>query len=406
MGRGRGNYFGQKFFIKIGGHIRKGIINNTRKRRLSMEAPKVTYSDAVKREVASIAASDKKGKSRRKIDTYNEYQKLATLLANIQQGKLDKNKIEEDSLYVKGLQIEYEKRYLDNSKKEDKNAGEGNNVPNENPPTNEAASKQTENDKSSSTKSKTTEQKKLPESSETKRADNRNFQPKQSECPTPNKVKPTNVVNKSNGNNNPNNNGVIINGDNNTVIINAAKAAGQKVVRRSNQDDNRAEESAKRKESILKASKENYSTALKDGKQVAKDLIGATNSDEKENVIRLIMGQRKETIMGFIDGFNKNDTVWGIPYGIGGLLDQIDNEGSLFGVSDKKWTPSEKKTVFDKVISTVLQWAKDFGYENDSNYIALSQILNDLNCGDSINTERADKLINELISRGKAEARV
>lgn len=372
-----------------------------------MEPPKVTYSDAVKREVASIAASDNKGKSRRKIDTYNEYQKLATLLANIQQGKVDKNKIEEDSLYVKGLQVEYEKRYLNDSQNTDKKTDEGNGVSVENSSNEDTASKQTKSDKSSSTQNKTNEKKETPKSSENKKPDSKKIpQHKQPELPQLRPIQPTQMTSKNNGNNNPNNNGVIVNGDNNTIIMTGAKAAGEKVDKSATKEAEKAKEATKRKDSILKASKENYSTALKDGKQVAKDLIGATNFDEKENAIRLIMGQRKETIMGFIDGFNKNDTVLGIPYGIGGLLDQIDNEGSLFGVRDKKWTPSEKKTVFNKVVSTVLEWAKDFGYENDSNYAALSQILKDLNHGDSIQTERADKLINELISRGKAEARV
>ena len=75
-----------------------------------MEAPKI--SAAVEREIKSIAASDVKGQSKKNVDTWNEYEKLNNLIANILQGKLDKNSIEQDLNYVRGLQIEYEKKYL------------------------------------------------------------------------------------------------------------------------------------------------------------------------------------------------------------------------------------------------------------------------------------------------------
>ena len=75
-----------------------------------MEAPKI--SAAVEREIKSIAASDVKGQSKKNVDTWNEYEKLNNLIANILQGKLDKNSIEQDLNYVRGLQIEYETKYL------------------------------------------------------------------------------------------------------------------------------------------------------------------------------------------------------------------------------------------------------------------------------------------------------
>jgi hypothetical protein len=95
-----------------------------------------------------------------------------------------------------------------------------------------------------------------------------------------------------------------------------------------------------------------------------------------------------------------------IPYGKGGLLDQIDNEGSWFGVNDAKWTNTEKNDVFQKVISTVLEWAKDMGFESDSNYISLQEKLKSLQNGENIRTEQTDKLINELISKGKVQTGV
>lgn len=147
---------------------------------------------------------------------------------------------------------------------------------------------------------------------------------------------------------------------------------------------------------MIKMSKEEYTAAFAEGEQVAKDLIGYTNTAEKQNAIRHIMKQSPAKIMGFISGFNENDTVMGIKYGQGGLLDQIDNENG--------WTKSEKQEVFDKIIDTTLQWAKALGFEQDSNYQGLSSMLKQVKNGKQIDTERADMLINELVSRGKAKS--
>ena len=76
-----------------------------------MEAPKVKldYSDAVEKAVKQIAGLQGK---KRKIDTAYEYEQLARLLADVQAGKLDKNFVKNDELYIKGLQLEYQQRYL------------------------------------------------------------------------------------------------------------------------------------------------------------------------------------------------------------------------------------------------------------------------------------------------------
>ncbi len=67
--------------------------------------------------------------------------------------------------------------------------------------------------------------------------------------------------------------------------------------------------------------------------------------------------------MGFLDGFMKNDKVLGIKYGIGGLIDQIDNENKT-PILNEPWTKAEKKETFAKIISTTLEWAEAAGLKN------------------------------------------
>ena len=361
---------------------------------------KINCSDAVKREVTAIKASDVKGKSKKAIDTYNEYAKLSTLLANIQQGKVDKNKIEEDSLYVKGLQIEYEKKYL-NEKQNDASSKEATTSSSE--PASDKKPKETPQDKSQNQNNVqqntdcNCDDKKVPVQAKSQGKS-------KSGIPTPQKQIPQNKTNtpainnrqKSSGNFTPGNKGIVINGDNNTIITDEKAKSPEAPSVEEQQETTSVPSQEQKKQEIINKNKENYTAAFADGKQVAKDLIGYTKTEEKENAIRLLMKQSKETIIGFISGFNQNDTTLGIKYGKGGLIDQIDNE---YG-----WTKSEKKVVFKKIISTVLAYANAAGYRNESNYKSLLTILNDVKADKEIDTERADYLIKELISQGKAEA--
>ncbi len=158
---------------------------------------------------------------------------------------------------------------------------------------------------------------------------------------------------------------------------------------------------AKRKEDTIRANKENYQVAYAEGEQVADDLIGPTTQKEKTRAIRNIMKQNENTIIGFMQGFYSNDTVVGIPYGIGDLLDLIDNEGAI--LFDAKWSDSEKSRAFIKVMISTLKYAKNTGDTENSNYKELVKLLNDVKSGKKINTETADTYIKELIMSGATD---
>ena len=104
-----------------------------------------------------------------------------------------------------------------------------------------------------------------------------------------------------------------------------------------------------------------------------------------------------------MQGFYEEDTVGFtlglIPYGMGDLLDQIDNEGAL--ILDTKWTTSEKQRAFEKVMSATLKYAENTGNTENSNCKELNNLLNDVKSGKEINTETADRYIKELIGAGK-----
>lgn len=151
----------------------------------------------------------------------------------------------------------------------------------------------------------------------------------------------------------------------------------------------------KKKEDTIRANKENYQVAYDDGAQVAKDLIGYTTQAEKTRAIRNIMKQNENTIIGFMQGYYSEDSVLGVPYGIGELLDQVDNE---YG-----WTSAEKQRVFAKVMESTLKYAENTGNTENSNYKELAKLLEDLKSGKEIDTETADAYIKELISAGGIE---
>ena len=367
-----------------------------------MEAPKVKldYSDAVEKAVKQIAGLQGK---KRKIDTAYEYEQLARLLADVQAGKLDKNFVKNDELYIKGLQLEYQQRYLG-----EENTMSGGSVPQQN----------NTNVKSEDKKPNPQAQQKIePESKKGRKNGEVPVSVESAEEMTPRPVQPkfkpnplfpwrkkrvqsensgekTNLGSKEY--NNVGREGVIVSGDNNNISIatgaaGAVGAAGTEAATAVGHAENNGEE-----EPILDASRKNYTAAFAEGRQVAKDLIGYTTTEEKQNAVRYIMKQSPATIMGFISGFNENDTVMGIKYGKGGLIDQIDNE---YG-----WTQSEKQETFKKIISTTLDWAKQAGFENDLNYESLQSILTQLNGSDKIDTERTDLLIKELVTKGMAKA--
>lgn len=194
----------------------------------------------------------------------------------------------------------------------------------------------------------------------------------------------------SNSRTNTGNNGqVIIAGDNNHVVI----ENGEKVDKTKSAEETKEQKTQKTKENMLKAGKENYSAAYADGAQTAEDLIGYTTTSEKNRVIRHINALTPEKVMGFLSGYYDNDTVAGMKYGVGDILDQIDNENG--------WTNSERTVAFKKIISNTLQYAKAMGLDqhriND-----LQGKLNDLNAGKEIDTEAIDETVKELITEGKA----
>ena len=336
------------------------------------------------------------------------------MLADVQAGKLDKNFVKNDELYIKGLQLEYQQRYLG-----EENTMSGGSVPQQN----------NTNVKSEDKKPNPQAQQKIePESKKGRKNGEVPVSVESAEEMTPRPVQPkfkpnplfpwrkkrvqsensgekTNLGSKEY--NNVGREGVIVSGDNNNISIaagaaGAVGAAGTEAATAVGHAENNGEEKP-----ILDASRKNYTAAFAEGRQVAKDLIGYTTTEEKQNAVRYIMKQSPATIMGVISGFNENDTVMGIKYGKGGLIDQIDNE---YG-----WTQAEKQETFKKIISTTLDWAKQAGFENDLNYESLSIVLGNLKLLDEfgtdssplikeIDTEQADMLIKELVTKGMAKA--
>lgn len=379
-----------------------------------MEAPKVKldYSDAVEKAVKQIAGLQGK---KRKIDTAYEYEQLARLLADVQAGKLDKNFVKNDELYIKGLQLEYQQRYLGEentmsggSEPEQQN---NTNVKSEDKKPNPQAQQKIEPESKKGRKngevpvSVESAEEMTPRPVQPKFKPNPLFPWRKKRVQSENSGEKTNLGSKEY--NNVGREGVIVSGDNNNISIatgaaGAVGAAGTEAATAVGHAENNGEEKP-----ILDASRKNYTAAFAEGRQVAKDLIGYTTTEEKQNAVRYIMKQSPATIMGFISGFNENDTVMGIKYGKGGLIDQIDNE---YG-----WTQAEKQETFKKIISTTLDWAKQAGFENDLNYESLSIVLGNLKLLDEfgtdssplikeIDTEQADMLIKELVTKGMAKA--
>lgn len=371
-----------------------------------MGTPKVNCSDATLRTVKQIKGMQGK---KNKIDTYYEYEQLGKLLADVQQGKLDKNLIENDVLYIKGLQLEYQQTYLGEEgrgQSSDTPAPKTTETQKETNGHAEPAKAEAQKEKPAApVKEKPTESvpanppkaetpKETPPAEQPKAGIPDKPKPKNPPKADPDKPQESSTTNTNNEHNNANNGSVVVRGDNNNIYLGAAGIAG--AVAPGKADKAAGAAGSANDETMINKSKQNYTAAFAEGKQVAKDLIGYTTTEEKQNAIRYIMKQSPDTIMGFINGFNENDSVLGVPYGKGGLLDQVDNE---YG-----WTNSEKNEVFTKVISTTLNWAKAVGFENDPNYKSLESILKQLSTKGQIDTERADLLIKELITKGMAKA--
>ena len=200
-------------------------------------------------------------------------------------------------------------------------------------------------------------------------------------------------------NNNFNNSGVnnSFNNNSGTIIIDKSIHIGETTADSTETEENSsADNKSADKEDTVRANKENYQVAYDEGAQVAEDLIGYTTTTEKARAIRNIMKQNENTIIGFMQGYYSEDNVnvFGIdvPYGIGELLDQVDNENG--------WTVSEKTRVFTKVMEATLKYAENTGNVENSNYKELAKLLNDANSGKKINTETADSYIKELIMSG------
>ena len=208
-------------------------------------------------------------------------------------------------------------------------------------------------------------------------------------------VTPKKTVTSNSRTNTGNNGQVIIAGDNNHVVI----KNGEEVDKTKSAEETKEQKAKKAKENMLRASKENYSAAYADGEQAAEDLIGATNTTEKSRVIRQINALTPEKVMGFLSGYYDNDTVAGVQYGIGSILDQIDNENDSW--TNAQWTNSEKTTAFKSIISNTLQYAKAMGL--DQHRINMLQgNLDALKAGKEIDTESVDDTVKELITEGRS----
>ncbi len=365
-----------------------------------MEPPKVNhtqgsnYSDAVERAVKQIKGL---GGKKKQIDTYYEYEKLGQLLADVKAGKLDKNTIAEDAMYIKGFQIEYQKRYLGGAE----HVNEGQNETDPSKTKKAPEKKQTEEKPVNDVKpeiphKKDDGSKQLPPPQKDKQPDHPIGDGKKPEPTPPTDKEPDKSGKEGNNIQIGNKDNIIVSGDHN-VVIKAGAFAGEIQVGAADQNDE--DTAAGEKQDLMRESKENYTAAFAEGRQVAKDLIGYTSTEEKQNAIRDIMKQSPATIMGFISGYNDNDTFLSsnIKYGRGGLLRQIEKE---FG-----WTKAEKQETFAKIISTVLEWAEGIGLEKNLEYYELISKLKDVQSGKiEIDTRRTDNLIKEFVSRGMAKS--
>lgn len=330
------------------------------------------------------------GKNKNIIDSTTEYRKLSALIAG--NGEVAKNKMTDTD--IKQLST-----LLANASKwkpaEEDGFGVGDRV--EKTETKSESPKQTEEKPVKSDENKTNETNEAPSSTDKK--------PEQNKKPCEPKAAPKRKEEKPPVTNNTTNNSGVNNSFNNnsgTIIIDNSVHFGdiKKSQSTSPKDKVNEQEQAKKakKEETIRKNKENYNAAFAEGESVADDLIGPTSQKEKTRAIRNIMKQNENTIVGFMEGFYDNDTVMGVPYGVGDLLDLIDNEGAV--LFDAKWTDSERQRAFAHIMTAVLKFANNTGNTENSNYKELNKLLNDVKSGKVIYTETADQYIKELIKAG------
>ena len=291
------------------------------------------------------------GRSKKAIDSTTEYNKLAQLLAG--NGDVARSKMTETDIKTLEAELANAEKWKPAGDEFEKETEKNDNVQTkeaEKPAETKPAAVPDEGEAAPDTNNKPEDKKQEDKKPEGNSKNNTKPQPRQK---------------TQTQNNNFNNSGVnnSFNNNSGTIIIDKSVHFGEtKSVPTPSAEDTKPEDKskAKKKEDTIKANKENYQVAHDEGKQVAKDLIGYTTQAEKARAIRNIMKQNENTIIGFMQGYYSEDSLIGIPFGIGELLDQVDNE---YG-----WTASEKTRVFAKVIESTLKFAENTGNTENSNY--------------------------------------
>lgn len=356
---------------------------------------KALLSNDVYTAFKNIASTKKElggGRDKKNIDSTTEYNKLAQLLAG--NGEVARNKMTDTDIKTLEAELanaakwkpagdEYEKGSCSRDKKDNDMENKQKEAYGEKKPTNNETNKGAEapNTTPSATKKPENSGKpvsKQPQRKEAAKTQNNNF-------------------NNSGVNNSFNNNSGTIMIDNSIHFGAVEKTDSAKTAPAPSDEETKPSDKSKeqKKEDTIRANKENYQVAYDEGAQTAKDLIGYTTLREKTRAIRTIMKQSENTIIGFMKGYYSEDDVWGISYGIGELLDQVDNENG--------WTDAEKRRVFTKVMESTLKYAENTGNTENSNYKELSKLLKDVKAGREINTETADEYIKQLISDGAVD---
>ena len=340
-------------------------------------APKLEIGKLVKKVVSAIAANDG-GKKKNEIDSAKGYNELCNLISG---NTITMNETEKE--YLLGLKVQYERTYL----------GESNN--------NSGTKTSTSNTQPAENKTNTGKETGESKSKENEKPQGKNRPQKSKPVPPKGKSSPAPKFQSTTNNSGINNS---FNGNSGTIIIDKSVHIGATEGSKSNPPASGSTESkpnSKVKQDTIRKNKENYTAAFAEGESVADDLIGPTSQKEKIRAIRNIMKQNENTIIGFMEGFYSNDTVAGIPNGIGDLLDLVDNEGAI--LFDAKWTDSERQRVFTKVMESTLKYAENTGNTENSSYKELAKLLKDVKAGKPINTETADAYIKELIASGSID---
>lgn len=107
-----------------------------------------------------------------------------------------------------------------------------------------------------------------------------------------------------------------------------------------------------------------------DGEQVAKDLVGKTDTQEKGRAIETIYRQNADSITDFIKAYSENQGIIG-----DSIIRQIATEGD--------WNAAERRSTTKNIIAATLEKAAADGKAETDSYKNLAEILNKLNSDNS-----------------------